>query len=280
MTPSRALTPEEVKEILELDRKDITATKLRSLFAGSINREPRFNTYDTFTLPAKKYFNKETIETTIGRYIFNIVCLPEKFLDREGYQNTTLSKGAISKIEEKMGAMVLEDKMSTKEYAEYLDSTEWLGMGMAYYISPTMNYEFNKSIPEVIKRRDELFEKYADDIAKGDGNRVAEIENELLDMAKKHLKDNKVDSYDFFDSGIGKFGNHYKKTSIMGGAMSNPFTKKLDIVKSNFVDGIDKSEISKYAGGTVQAGFERQESLHREIYECKIAWYAGKPLEL
>lgn len=267
---SKKLSVMEAKEILALKKEDITMQYIRDLFACRMGEEkPKYNTYDKLTLPAGRLYNKEAIETTIGRFIINLVAMPEKYLKKYGYVNNVLTKKAIGKIETKMGLMILNDEMSTAEYGDYLDKAEWLGMGTAYFLVPTMNYDINVPIPEVIAKRDELFEKYAKEIKEGKSEAAELIEKEVLALAEKKIKEKGNEAYDFFASGVGAFGNNYKKTSIMAGAIENPYTKKLDILKSNYIDGIDPKEFPKFTNLTVVGGYSRGVETQSSGYERK-----------
>ena len=238
--------------ILEKEKSEITMDYLRDIFACFMGQESaKFNTYDKFDLPAGKLHNKETIETTLGRYLCNLVAIPEPYLKKYGYINKPFNKDTLEEIEGKMSGMILDDEMSTKEYGEYLDNGEWLGMGVAYFLSPTMNYDINVPIPEVIAKRDELFDKYKDQVSRGESAAAAVIEKEVLALAKKKIKEKGNEAYDFFESGVGKFGNNYKKTSVMAGAIENPYTEKLDILKSNYIDGVDPKEFPKFTNLTI-----------------------------
>ena len=269
----RKLTNEETKEVLSLERKDITKTLLENYFACFKGQDhARFNTYDEMLVPAGAIYPgvpKTNTESTIGRYIFNMYVLPEAYLRKFGYFNDVLKKKQLGNIEDKIGVMVLNDEISSKELAGYIDRGEWLGMGMAYYIVPSLSYEFNVPIPEVIKLRDELFDKYHDGVARGDNNTAEKIEKEVVDLARKTIKEKGDESYDFYDSGVGSFENNYKKTSIMAGAIENPYTKKLDILKSNYIDGIDKKEFPKFANLTLIGGYSRGVETQGSGYETK-----------
>ena len=266
----RELTAAESREILSLKKEDITMTLLRNYFAVKKGQDnPRFNTFDTFTLLRGYYYNDETIVTTVGRYLVNLFILPDTFLKKFRYQNVTMDAGTTGDIEEKLAFMLLNDEISAKEYSEFLDNGEWMTLGLAYFLVPTMDYDMNVPIPEVIKRRDELFEQFAKEIAEGDQNVSNAIEKELLDMSKKLIKAKGNQGYDFFESGEFNFGNNYKKTSIMGGAVENPYTKKLDILKSNYISGIDKKEFPYFANLTVIGGYSRGVETQKAGYETK-----------
>ncbi len=270
MPKARELTREEIDEVLSLEPNNIDIDLLRSYFACFYgNDEPRFNTFDTFTLPKGKWYNSETIKTTVGRYIANITMIPERFLEKKGYQNVPFTKGFLEKLEGELGNMVLNDEMTVEEYIDYINVGEWLGMGQAYYLVPTMNYDINVPIPEVIAKRDELFEKYKDDIKRGDSNAAEKIEKEVLALAEKKIKEKGNEAFDFFASGVGKFGNNYKKTSIMAGAIENPYTHKLDILKSNYIDGIDIKEFPKFTNLTIIGGYSRGVETMTSGYETK-----------
>ena len=206
---ARELNANEVRELLSLEKNEITMEQIREYFACVMGKPAaKFNTYDKFKLPAGRLYNEKDEDTTIGRYLCKLIMLPEKYLKKFGYVNVPFDKGCLEDIENRMGNMVLNDEMSTKEYAEYLDNGEWLGMGTAYFLAPTMNYDINVPIPEVIALRDELFEKYKDGVAAGESAVADKIEKEVLALAKQKIKEKGNEAYDFFESGVGKFGNN------------------------------------------------------------------------
>jgi hypothetical protein len=266
----RKLDQAETKEILSLKREDINMALLKRYFAVKLSqKEPLFNTFDTFTLRRNQFYNEDDVDTTIGRYIFNIYVLPEEYLKVHGYQNVVYDTKQVDLLEERLSSMVLEDKLEVKKMAEYLDRAEWLTMGTAYFLSPTMNYSINVPLPEVIKLRDELFELYKEEIKAGDPNVADLMDKQLLDLAKKILKEKGEEAYDFFESGEFKFHNNYKKTSIYGGALENPYTKKLNILKSNYIDGISKDEFHHFANLTIVGGYSRNVETQKGGYETK-----------
>jgi hypothetical protein len=266
----RKLNSTETAEVLSLKRPDIDMSLLKSYFSVNLKKdEPRFNTFDTLVLPKGKLFNSEEVDTTVGRYLFNLYVIPDKYLKKFGYQNIVYNVDNIGEMEERLSYMLLQDEIDPKEFAGYLDRAEWLTMGTAYFLSPTMNYDINVPIPEVIKRREELFAEYADEIKKGDPNVADMMEKELLDLAKKILKEKGTEAYDFFESGEFSFSNNYKKTSVFGGALENPYTKKLEILRSNYIDGISKDEFHHFANLTIVGGYSRNVETQKGGYETK-----------
>lgn len=268
--PKRKLTPDEIRELFALKYEDVDMDLIRSYFAILKGKEaPRFNTFDTLTLPKGKLYNDEAIETTIGRYIINAFIFPKELLQKHGYQNQVLDADGLSGVEAKIGNLVLNDDMAPKEFAKYLDRGEWISLGTAYFLLPTMNYDISVPIPEVIKLRDQLFDKYKKEIRMGDPNIAKVIEGELLSLAKEHLKKSGNQSYDFFQSGEFNFGNNYKKSTIFAGAMEHPATKKLRVLKSNYSDGIQKDEFADLSNLTVIGGYARGVQTAESGYETK-----------
>jgi hypothetical protein len=266
----RKLTILESQEILSLERKDATMTLLRDFFAVRKGKnKPKFNTFDTFDLPKNKLYNDEKIETTIGRYLFNLFTIPEKYLNKYGYQNLVFDASTTKKLENNLGQMLLNDEITSEDFSSFLDKGEWITLGTAYFLVPTMNYDITVPNKDVIKRRNELFKEYATEIADGDPNVSTKIEKELLKLAREKLEDSGNDGYDFYKSGEFDFDNNYKKTSIMSGAIENPYTKKLDIMKSNYADGISKEEFPYLANITIIGGYSRNVETQKGGYETK-----------
>jgi len=190
-------------------------------------------------------------------------------LKKYGYQNTTFDKKTASKLEEKMATMLLNDEIEVSDFTSFTDNGEWMTLGTAYFLVPTMDYAMTVPLPEVMKRREELFAEYEEGIKAGDPNVADTIERELLALSRKLLKEGGNEGYDFFESDEFDFGNNYKKTSIMGGALENPYTKKLNILKSNYVEGIKKEEFQYFANITVVGGYSRNVETQKGGYETK-----------
>ena len=266
----REIEPDEIKEILALKKEDITSDKLKEMFAIHDGFDKaKYQPNDTFTLMPNKMFNKTAEKITVGGYVYNLLCMPETYLKKYGYMNEELTEDNIGELEKRMGQMILNDEMTTKEYAEWMDNSEWIGMNMSYYISPSLSNAVVKPIPEVIARKNELFDQYKTELANGDINAANTVEKELVSMAKKAVEEEDDPAYDNYRSGVFKFPVAYKKCSIMVGAVSDLATGKLHILKSNYVDGIDKSEYESTANLTVIGGYSRGVATQKYGYETK-----------
>lgn len=266
---SRQLTEQEVDELYKLKESDIDMNLMKSYFAVKHGQtEPRFHTNDYFMLPRNAFYNSETIKTTIGRFIVNKFVMPVEALVKLGYQNETLNVKKLEGLELKLGTMMLNNEITTIDYMKFLDNGEWITMGCAYFLMPSMDYNMIRPIPEVTKRRDELFLKYSKELKDGDPDAIALIEKELLKFSNQKLSDEANPGRSFFESGEFKMVN-YKKNSIMVGAVEDTATGKLRVVKNSYADGIDKDEYSKTTALTILGGYSRGVSTQDGGYSTK-----------
>lgn len=266
----KEISKSDIEEILQLTRKDITASKLKSYFAiFGFDGEARFQPNDTFVLLPNKFYNKTQIQTTVGRYIFNMFALPIPYLQKHGYFNKVLSEDNMKGLEKQFADMLLNDELDGKEYATFMDNAEWLGMGMCYYISPSMTKNIMVPMPEVEKRKEELFDQYKTELEAGDINVVNKVEKELISLARQKEEEIDDPSYDLFKCGAFNFDANYKKCSIMIGATNDPQTNKVNIIKSNYVDGLSKTDYSKAAALTIIGGTARGVATQKYGYETK-----------
>ena len=255
----RQLTYQEAKEFYDLTHEDITATRLKNWFAVKGGQtEAKYQTNDRIVLPKMHphCFNQEEIITTLGRFLFNFFALPDEYLKKHGYVNEPFDCDMISGIEKKMGAMLMVDEITVKEYGKYFDRAEWMLMGMAYYLAPTLNYDLNIAPKEIIEYRNELFDKHKDALKKNDPVISQMIEKEVVAKTKEHVKTSDNEAFDLFRSGSFKIDN-YKKASVMSGMLENPYSHKIEIMKSNYTEGVSKDEFSKFPMIALVGGYSR-----------------------
>lgn len=255
----RKLESYEVTELFLLTPEDVTLDLLEDYFAYKKNRGARFNTNDYFNLPKDKFYNNETIRTTVGKYIFNLLVLSPNIIKSIGYQNIPMNKKGIGSIDEKVSNLLLEDKLKSGsiDFTDYLDKMQWLGFACAKFLNSSLTYSMLVPPQEVEDRKVELIEKYKDAIANSDLVTVNKMEKELIDLSKDLLKD--TPDYQIYDSGArGSFGNNFKNSSIMRGAIKNlsdPTDIKISTASLN--DGIPPGELHLYADLLTQASHSR-----------------------
>jgi hypothetical protein len=122
----KILNDKERYEILSLKPDDITQKKLVELFAATDKGDAKYDTNDKFRLEAntRGLYNKTAVDTTVGKYIFNMFTLPEAYLKKYGYNNDAMSSKNLGKMETNMTDMILIKELKPEDYIAYMRKAE------------------------------------------------------------------------------------------------------------------------------------------------------------
>lgn len=252
------LNEKDVLYLTDLTERNITKSLLKELFLDSMDKKKIFNTDDRFTLDLVKFGGKGKLITTVGRYIANLHLNGKTFFffKLNGYINVPVNDNVVEDMDSNMSDGLLNDVMTSKEYIDYINRRDWLGYTTTSYLSPSMTSGINQPNDKVLKRKKELFASKVDELEKTPVKTVVEIENELLALAKKELKDDP--SMDIFTSGArGSFNNNYKVSNIMRGIIVDPENQDIDISMDSLVDGVKKEDFHKYPNIAVSGSFSK-----------------------
>ena len=127
---------EDKQFLLSLKPEDITYELGMQLFADHVKKidgkiveeKSRFEPHDTFLLRKGEYINKEDIVTTVGSFIFNKFIIEPRFAEHLGYNNEVINSDGLKDLEEKLSKLLLDDKITTDDFGDYLNRIQWLGM--------------------------------------------------------------------------------------------------------------------------------------------------------
>ena len=276
------------KELLAMDPEDLSVswftkncTDHYSKSKGEV--KARININSRVTLQPKEYLNnKEVIQTTAGRIIFNKMCIEGKVDSVSGYVNMPFTKKNFGKFVNMLSDAIMEDKLSTDAYAKFIHYYSFFGLKITASIAPSFSEAILKPIPEVIKRRDERIkeiEANTDLTPEQKTQEYSKLENELTDMAKGYVKDDP--SMILFDSGArGNFGVEYKVMSIFGGLVPNTASGGHDFMTSNYMDGLKKEDIPKAGNLVVGASYPRSVATAVGGYQTKKYYSAYQSIVL
>lgn len=269
--------------LLVLTQKDISYTVMMKLF-GEFNGKSLCHSYDTLEVPAgafkykllkndKEVSNTSKFITTIGIWIFNVFFIRDfGFSDLfGGYINKNINKKEFNKINQTLTYALMEDKISTIPYKEFLNYTQFF-MPFETILSPNHNEAIVTCTKKINAKKQELLKKYAKEIEEVNVPALEKMEKELLDYAKEILKDNPA--LDLYDSGAaGTFGNNFKNMYVIKGLIKDPdpnATKQFNFVTSNRLDGIDKSEYSTIANSLAAGPYSRGKKTEKGGYWEKL----------
>ncbi len=252
------LSKEDIEYLIKIKEEDITRELLIDLFANRKNKKPRFKPNDRFILPINSMGNKDAIETTVGRFIYNKFILEKDLIQFIGYKNVVLDKKTIGKIEKEISNLLLDEKITVEQFIDYLNKIFWFSFVINDFISPSINYDMIRPLPKVIKRKKELVQQYKNELNNGDPIVAGKIEKELVSMAKEELKDNPGSDLYLSNSTKASFENNYKNSSIIRGPIQdNANLGKFDISTDNLMEGISKEDYHLYADLVVTGSYSR-----------------------
>lgn len=258
--------------LLSIKHDEMDAEAIKQLLAFKNGGDAIFDPTDKFTLPKNKLYNKEDIETTVGRYIFNMVTLTERTGPHVGYVNFPVNGSGMGKIEGKMSDLLMNDIISVDDYSDWIDRLQWLGFSISDYINPPLTTDL-LTLPDKVKKEKDWILSKEENIKrlKQDGDIIlaGEIEKHLLDMSKEELKD--LPDMDIYDSGSrGSFSNNYKMTAVSRGvvaSVSNP--DQFSISMASLDEGIPPEERYIYADVLTNASYNRAVKTQEGGYEAK-----------
>lgn len=255
----RNIKPDEIDYILSLRKEDITMEKLNELFTHTLNKPAMFNSNDRFTLPKDKLHNSKELNTTVGRYIVNLFLLYPTLTQFIGYNNNVLDSKNIGKLEGEIAALLLDDKITPHDFIEYINRSQWLGYSISHTVSPGYGYDIIQPLQSVTKRKNELVKQHEEAIKNNDALTMTNIETELVKLAENELREKEIMGMEYYDSGTSKgFGNNYKQTSVMRGAIVNNSEEgKFRLSDSNLMEGIPKEDFYKFADLPVTGSHSR-----------------------
>jgi len=265
----RSLSENEVNELINLKSDDITGSLLEEYFAYTKNKKPKYSPQDYFVLPANKLYNKSAESTKVGRFIFNVLILTEKLGNLIGYQNKAFDNKKINGLLNDIVALYTKDTIDADEVNEFMNKVNWFGFYSAKFVNASLSADFVITNPKIAKRKAELIKEHDTALKNGDSVITAKIENELLDMAKEEYKD--APAMQIYDSGCrGSFGNNFKNTSVIRGAVKDFVTGEVYISTTNLDEGIKPEEFKYYCDMSIAGTYGKAIETQDGGYQNKI----------
>jgi hypothetical protein len=257
------------KELLSKTRQELTVSFLISKIAKTTKIEtdengrrlfnvklPEWDLQAKVHLNPHEYINEEAVDTTIGSIIVNKLMIEgyvESVVDNH-YYNEVITKKSFQKLLDRITNALMDDKIPLNpNVVKFLQAFEFYGLMLASAVSPSLTKGVMSVQDEVREKRDELFAKYDDHPTI---NEAVKIEDQLTKEAAKLLKDDP--GMTLFDSGSrGSFDDNYKMMSVMVGPVAVPGSTKYDVVKNNYIDGVEKSDLPAIGNTMVAAAYSR-----------------------
>lgn len=180
--------------------------------------------YDEFELHKgmiSNYTKDDPIKTTYGRYILNLYILSKPFGDKIEYINDIFKHKSIQNT---IARKLLNKEINKEEYDTYVNNIFFIGSFTELSV-PGFTEKALTTSPEILKKRDELFELYKDQL--DDPIVIAKIEDILISMDKQYLSNDPASGWIISAK---EYDNARKKMFITSGVTaafsddSNEFT--------------------------------------------------------
>lgn len=231
-----------------------------------------------FILKKGEYINTENVKTNVGQFVVNKVLfgnIPniQKVL---GYVADEFSAKAIRKIENILSKAMMNDLIEPKDFADYLNNLQWLGNTFNAHVAVSFTPKTCMVLPEVKKKRAELFKKYDEELKRGDAVTAVRVSKEMEKMAEEALKNDP--GMNVYKSGCKpKFGNQYRAMFISQGPVWNPATERFEVKRNSFMDGLTKEDIPIAACEVINGAWPKCLDTAVAGYETKklFACYQG-----
>lgn len=245
-----------IDEVVSDSSKSPTAIHFKYLDNGD---DRPFSEIDTFTIDSKAIDNYTgaPVETTVGRFLLNYMLLAKPFGKYVDYWN---AKWDISGIEKKIATGVMSDDLTVAQLKEYQDNLFFIGH-FAELCVPTFSKKALGTSPDVAVVKKQLLEKYKDRLS--DPLVIAEIENTLLALDKKHLEGDSA--MRFYGILGGKAINIARKKMFLTVGGIEAFSKesgKYNFLPNALTEGWDKDYVPVIANeirkGSYNRGYETQ----------------------
>lgn len=252
------------KQLLSMPYRDISKTFIEENFGRFYDNatgkvmEPKFQLNAKITLEKGELENvHEKTQTTIGRLLVNKFLFSDGLMHVVPYVNETITKGVIKKFETLIANALIDGKIDSKVITAYYNRIQWLGLSVHSIICGSLSEKMIYPLPEILKLKEELFKKYAEDLNGPNGLiMAAKIESILMDEAKKILKDDPgMDLYNY--GAKTTFKGTYKDMMLVKGPVYNNVTKRFDIIKSCLAQGIDKNEIDSFGSQVISGAYPK-----------------------
>lgn len=251
----------EIEELLKYKDTDVTRSLIVELFSnrmvGGKMVPPRFPIEEVFLLKKGKLPNVPMdIQTTVGRYFFNMFLIAPFFEDKIPYQNKTLRDDELKDLQQQIIDEILEGTIEPAAMGRFHDRFEWLkGYTSLFTISIDPEMRYMSSSIKALKKK--LIAENQDVIIANDRvGYVDKIEKPLLAAAMQEMGD-KPGFRPYALGGKPKFGNNYKNMVIDVGPIFDPISGEYVVSTASFGEGIPPEEFHYYANTLVKASYDR-----------------------
>ena len=201
---------------------------------------------------------KSDIDTTAGRYLFNLVTIEAAFGGTYSFVNKTLRDDDISKLQSKLCDDILMGKIDGAQFEKYQNRFIWVNNFAEIFIEAPSD-QLMVLPPEIKAELDRLVDANQDIIAAGDTTAyLNNVEKPILEFARKWFIDHNTPGWSLYaKGGKPKFSNVFKNLYLAVGPILDITTGKYKISTACFSEGLPPAENYLYANQGVFGAYNR-----------------------
>jgi len=252
------ITNEQRKELLAIKSEHITKDLLLRLFSGLGENKIKFDPTDRFVIRKGELRNvyEDMIETTVGRFIFNLFIVDDCFEGKIPYYNKSLNGPGYANFEKMVTNLLLKGEISPRQHmSKYITKRTFLEFTLVDILVPGMSSKVMILPPEIKKLKADLLKKHAKELSEGNIVVAGEIEKELVAKTKEFFKNDP--SMRMYDLNKPSIGNNYKNMVIMVGPILDNSTGKFNISEDDYLTGINKEKFGNFGDMAVFGSYSR-----------------------
>lgn len=220
---------------------------------------PLFQPTDKINVPKGTLPNiKFDIETTVGRYIFNLVVIAAAFGDKVEYINKTMRNDDFEKLQNYLCDEVLMGRISGAEFGKFQTRIVWLN-NFTEILVPGTSDNLMVLPPEIRNKLQELIDANREVILAGDTAKyINNVEKPILKFAKQwYVEHGEPGWLMYAKGGKPKFDNVFKNMFLEVGPILDITTGKYKISTACFSEGLPPDENYLYANQAVFGAYNR-----------------------
>ena len=198
-------------------------------------KKPELSLMDKVTIK----YNGKSIETTLGRYIFNKIVFYTVWDNKSYHFNNIVMKQSDFQGEMKyLKQLAFEKKIANRDLLDIVDMSTEFGMRFANVYNAGLTYSMMIPDKKFREYRDKKLNSVKEAVEKNtDLELLAKAEDDIIKYAKEYYKND--DMIELMDSGAGsKWDNDFKQMNINVGAVPTVEGKPV-LMFGSLSDGVD-----------------------------------------
>lgn len=221
---------------------------------GSVTLESVLKVGDKYDIDTTVMW--DGVYTSLGRVIFNEVLFGH--FPNYTFLNEDMTAKRVNSVMDEYANQLSLGKLDIEDYKMLLNKYEQLGFGITDLVSPSLSHSMLVKDDKVFnKKMEEIYSKYKTRIEEEqDVAAMDSFKHEMVEFSKEHYKDDPMS--EVYESGAKpKWDNDFATLKIALGAIPDPGTGKIRLVKNNYKTGMDVKDIQAVANLQIFGAYSR-----------------------